>query len=251
MLTVDFERLRLVPGERLLDLGSGGGRHAFEAMRRGARVTALDYSAADLKDVAAVAGAMIEAGEASYDQWAGVVNADALDLPFPDNTLRPRDRLRGARAHLGRRARARRDRPRAAARRPRRGDGSRPAGPSASRGRSTDHYHDTPGAPRAHLPPARARAEARTRRLLPARLAPRARVPLAVLVAEVRVRARQPRRRAGEALPRVPLPPHRAQPALGARHRARAQPGARQEPRRVRREGRHRRRAKWGKRSLG
>ena len=63
MLTVDFRRLRLAPGERLLDLGSGGGRHAFQAMRLGARVTALDYSAADLKDVAAVAGAMIEAGE--------------------------------------------------------------------------------------------------------------------------------------------------------------------------------------------
>ncbi|MDQ1380492.1 MAG: hypothetical protein QOJ71_1211, partial [Actinomycetota bacterium] len=67
MLTVDFDRLGLLPGERLLDLGSGGGRHAFEAMRRGARVTALDYSAADLKDVAAVMGAMIEGDEASYD----------------------------------------------------------------------------------------------------------------------------------------------------------------------------------------
>jgi len=84
VLTVDFERLGLAPGERLLDLGSGGGRHAFEAMRRGARVTALDYSASDLKDVAAVAGGMLEAGEASYDQWSGVVNGDALDLPFPD-----------------------------------------------------------------------------------------------------------------------------------------------------------------------
>jgi len=87
VLTVDFERLGLVRGERLLDLGAGGGRHAFEAMRRGARVTALDYSAADLKDVAAVAGAMLEAGEVSYDQWAGVANADALDLPFADNTF--------------------------------------------------------------------------------------------------------------------------------------------------------------------
>ena len=87
MLTVDFDRLRLAPGERLLDLGSGGGRHAFEAMRRGARVTALDYSAADLKDVAAVAGAMIEAGEVDVDQWAGVVNGDALDLPFPDDSF--------------------------------------------------------------------------------------------------------------------------------------------------------------------
>ncbi len=56
-------------------------------MRRGARVTALDYSASDLKDVAAVAGAMIDTGEVSYEQWAGVVNADALDLPFPDGTF--------------------------------------------------------------------------------------------------------------------------------------------------------------------
>jgi ubiquinone/menaquinone biosynthesis C-methylase UbiE len=87
MLTVDFRRLQLASGERLLDLGSGGGRHAFQAMRLGARVTALDYSAADLKDVAAVAGAMLEAGEAQTDQWAGVVNGDALDLPFPDEAF--------------------------------------------------------------------------------------------------------------------------------------------------------------------
>jgi SAM-dependent methyltransferase len=84
---VNFERLGLVPGERLLDLGSGGGRHAFEAMRRGARVTALDYDATNLKDVAAVAGAMLEAGEVAYDQWAGVVNGDALALPFPDDAF--------------------------------------------------------------------------------------------------------------------------------------------------------------------
>jgi len=91
VLTVDFRRLALAPGERLLDLGSGGGRHAFEAMRRGARVTALDASAADLKDVAAVAGAMIEAGEAGVDEWAGVVNADALDLPFPNDRFTKAD----------------------------------------------------------------------------------------------------------------------------------------------------------------
>jgi SAM-dependent methyltransferase len=84
VLTVDFDRLCLAPGDRLLDLGSGGGRHAFEAMRRGARVTALDYSAADLKDVAAVAGAMLEAGEVQRSAWAGVANGDALDLPFTD-----------------------------------------------------------------------------------------------------------------------------------------------------------------------
>ena len=31
MLTVDYDRLGLQPGDRLLDLGCGGGRHAFEA----------------------------------------------------------------------------------------------------------------------------------------------------------------------------------------------------------------------------
>jgi SAM-dependent methyltransferase len=87
VLTVDFDRLGLVHGERLLDLGCGGGRHAFEAMRRGARVVALDYSAAELKDVGAVSAAMIEAGEVTNAVWAGVVNGDALDIPFPDGSF--------------------------------------------------------------------------------------------------------------------------------------------------------------------
>jgi ubiquinone/menaquinone biosynthesis C-methylase UbiE len=84
MLTVDFDQLALARGERLLDLGCGGGRHAFEAMRRGAHVVALDYSAGELKDVAAVSAAMIDAGEITRAAYAGVVNGDALDLPFPD-----------------------------------------------------------------------------------------------------------------------------------------------------------------------
>jgi SAM-dependent methyltransferase len=87
MLTVDFDRLGLARGERLLDLGCGGGRHAFEAMRRGARVVALDHSAAELKDVGAVSAAMIDSGEITWDAWAGVVNGDALDIPFPDDTF--------------------------------------------------------------------------------------------------------------------------------------------------------------------
>jgi len=38
MLTVDFDRLGVTDGARVLDMGCGGGRHAFEAWRRGARV---------------------------------------------------------------------------------------------------------------------------------------------------------------------------------------------------------------------
>ena len=42
MLTCDYDRLGLVRGDLLLDLGCGFGRHAYEAARRGADVIALD-----------------------------------------------------------------------------------------------------------------------------------------------------------------------------------------------------------------
>lgn len=87
MLTVEFERLGLRRGDRLLDLGCGFGRHAFEAMKRGAAVTALDYSEAELKEVKATAGAMLAASEVSWDSYAGVCAGDALDVPFRDETF--------------------------------------------------------------------------------------------------------------------------------------------------------------------
>jgi SAM-dependent methyltransferase len=86
MLTVDFDRLGVRDGVRLLDLGCGGGRHAFEAWRRGATVVALDASEAEPKEVRAVLGAMIEAGEVQRP-GGDAVNGDALVLPFPDATF--------------------------------------------------------------------------------------------------------------------------------------------------------------------
>ena len=56
-------------------------------MRRGATVVALDYDAAELKEVRATRGAMIEAGEIPADAPGGEVNGDALRLPFPDATF--------------------------------------------------------------------------------------------------------------------------------------------------------------------
>ncbi len=87
MLTVDFERLDLQPGHRLLDLGCGGGRHAFEAMRRGAAVTALDASFTELQAVRATSGGMLDAAEITDDSLAGAVTGDALCLPFPDGAF--------------------------------------------------------------------------------------------------------------------------------------------------------------------
>src|SRR5205807_8736908 len=58
MLTVDYDRLGLGAGDRLLDLGCGGGRHAFEALRRGARVVALDRDQDELFDALTIIAAM-------------------------------------------------------------------------------------------------------------------------------------------------------------------------------------------------
>jgi len=87
VLTVDFGRLGLRAGDRLLDLGCGGGRHAFEAHRRGASVVALDRNGGDTKDAAAMLAAMRLAGEASADALGTAVNGDALALPFADGSF--------------------------------------------------------------------------------------------------------------------------------------------------------------------
>ena len=87
MLTVDFDRLPITPGERVLDLGCGFGRHAFEAFRRGADVVAVDRSADEVAEVTKMFGAMVAAGEAAPTQLARAVRADLTALPFPDGSF--------------------------------------------------------------------------------------------------------------------------------------------------------------------
>jgi SAM-dependent methyltransferase len=84
VLTVDFGRFPVGPGDRVLDLGCGAGRHAFEALRRGAHVVALDTDQAELAQVAGMFAAMQEAGEVPAGASARVTVADARAMPFPD-----------------------------------------------------------------------------------------------------------------------------------------------------------------------
>lgn len=87
MLTIDFDRLGIQPGASVLDLGSGPGRHAFEALRRGARVICADLSRPDLRQAGSVLTAMAESSEVPAGGWFAVVQADARYLPFPDGSL--------------------------------------------------------------------------------------------------------------------------------------------------------------------
>ena len=84
MLTADYDRLGLRAGDRLLDLGCGFGRHAYEALRRGARVVACDMAVPELEQTVATMTAMQVAGEAPPGVLASAICGDATRLPFAD-----------------------------------------------------------------------------------------------------------------------------------------------------------------------
>lgn len=110
MLTVDFERLGLREGDRLLDIGAGAGRHAFAAAQEGALVVAIDRGVDELAQVRKGFADMVERGE-SKPCSQGMVRCDALALPFAEASF---DRViaaevlehipddRGAMAEIGR-----------------------------------------------------------------------------------------------------------------------------------------------------
>lgn len=87
MLTVDYRRLGLQAGELVLDLGSGPGRHAFETLRRGARVVLCDYDAGELGQARVLTSAMVEAGELDSTDDVATTQGDGTRLPFPDATF--------------------------------------------------------------------------------------------------------------------------------------------------------------------
>jgi SAM-dependent methyltransferase len=87
MLTVDFDRLGIGPSTRVIDVGCGAGRHAFEAYRRGADVVAFDRAESELRSVDTILCAMADAGEVPATASAKVVVGDALSLPYADETF--------------------------------------------------------------------------------------------------------------------------------------------------------------------
>jgi SAM-dependent methyltransferase len=83
LLTVDLERLRVRPGDTLLDAGCGEGRHCFGALERGARVLGLDLDWTSLR--AAAGGLRSRAGE--LGSLGEMLQGDAFALPFPDESF--------------------------------------------------------------------------------------------------------------------------------------------------------------------
>ena len=84
---MDFDRLGIGTGTKVIDVGCGAGRHSFEAYRRGADVVALDQDAAELSNVDTMFRAMAESGEVPASAQAETAVGDALALPYPDGTF--------------------------------------------------------------------------------------------------------------------------------------------------------------------
>jgi SAM-dependent methyltransferase len=87
MLTVDFDRLPLHAGMRVLDLGCGNGRHTFEAARRGLRVVSCDLDLAALAKTQAMTRAMTLELSSTPLGAATCAAGDALALPFMDGSF--------------------------------------------------------------------------------------------------------------------------------------------------------------------
>ncbi len=87
MLTVDYDRLDLHPGDRLLDLGCGFGRHTYEALHRGAHVVSCDMALPELESIRNTAPMLIVDDLFDKRLLHVQVQGDGTRLPFADGSF--------------------------------------------------------------------------------------------------------------------------------------------------------------------
>ena len=84
--TVRFDRLDLAPGDRVLDVGCGEGRHTLTAwLEHPVHAVGLDLSERDLGTAASRGAEFAEA--APETATLSLIRGSALDLPFADGTF--------------------------------------------------------------------------------------------------------------------------------------------------------------------
>jgi len=85
VITVDFDRLNIKPGYRILDIGCGSGRHTCAAIRFSKVIAiGIDISPDDLAEAKSRLEYHQKLKDNGDGKW-GVAAADILDLPFKDN----------------------------------------------------------------------------------------------------------------------------------------------------------------------
>jgi len=83
VLTIDYNLLGIKDGERVLDVGCGGGRHSWEACREtDCLVYAMDIDEGELSNARVILQAMDRQGE-TRGKWV-LIKANTTSLPFPD-----------------------------------------------------------------------------------------------------------------------------------------------------------------------
>jgi SAM-dependent methyltransferase len=87
MLTVDFEKLQLKPGDRVLDAGCGAGRHVCEAFRiKGVDVVGIDLNWEDLCKTA-ITIYLMHCEDGGDQKRCLISRADVAGLPFKDGAF--------------------------------------------------------------------------------------------------------------------------------------------------------------------